>query len=76
MADWSAALDKFMRDTELRSSLGPARCRTRALYWAESQYTAFVERRRLKTEAKGAERYIDDLAATQKLLEVNVICRS
>jgi hypothetical protein len=28
-----------------------------------------VERRRVEAEVKGAERYVDDLAATAKLLE-------
>jgi len=40
-----------------------------ALDWAEGQYSAFAERRRVEAEAKGAERYVDDLAATAKLLE-------
>lgn len=36
---------------------------------AESQNTAFAERRRVEAEMKDAERYLDDLAATAKLLE-------
>jgi hypothetical protein len=40
-----------------------------AVDWAEAQYTAFAERRRLEAEAKGAERYLDGLAAGAKLLE-------
>jgi hypothetical protein len=40
-----------------------------AVDWDEAQYTAFAERRRVEAEAKGAERYLDDLAAGAKLLE-------
>jgi hypothetical protein len=70
MADWSTALDKFLRDTELPVLSGAgAMSHEEALEWAEGQYTAFAERRRLEAEAKGAERYVDDLAATAKLLE-------
>jgi hypothetical protein len=70
MADWSAALDKFLRDTELPVLSGAgAMSHEEALDWAEEQYSAFAERRRVEAEAKGAERYVDDLAATAKLLE-------
>jgi hypothetical protein len=68
--DWSAALDKFLRDTELPVLSGTgSMSHEEALDWAEGQYTAFAERRRVEAEAKGAERYVDDLAATAKLLE-------
>jgi hypothetical protein len=54
MADWSAAVDKFFRDTELPVLSGAgAMSHEEALDWAESQYTAFAERRRLEAEAKG-----------------------
>jgi hypothetical protein len=70
IADWSTALDKFLRDTELPVLAGAgAVSHDEALDWAEGQYTAFAERRRVEAEAKGAERYVDDLAATAKLLE-------
>jgi hypothetical protein len=70
MADWAMALDKFLRDTELPVLAGPGGVsHEEALDWAEAQYTAFSERRRLEAEAKGAERYVDDLAASAKLLE-------
>jgi hypothetical protein len=56
MADWSAALDKFLCDTELPVLSGAgAMSHEEALDWAEGQYTAFAERRRLEAEAKGAE---------------------
>ena len=70
MADWSAALDKFLRDTELPVLAGAgAVSHDDALGWAEGQYSTFAERRRVEAEATGAERYLDDLAATAKLLE-------
>jgi hypothetical protein len=70
MADWATALDKFLRDTELPVLAGAgALSHDEALDWAEDQYTTFAERRRLEAEAKGTERYMDDLAATAKLLE-------
>jgi hypothetical protein len=70
MTDWSVTLDKFLRDTEL-PVLGGAGSVSHedALGWAEEQYTAFAERRRIEAEARGADRYWDDLAATAKLLE-------
>lgn len=47
-----------------------AACRTtRRSTGRKSQYTAFAERRRVEAEMKGAERYLDDLATTAKLLE-------
>jgi hypothetical protein len=70
MADWSTALDKFLRDTELPVLSGTgAMSHEEALNWAEGQYTTFAERRRVEVEANGAERYVDDLAATARLLE-------
>ena len=70
MADWSMALDKFLRDTEPPVLAGAGTVsHHEALEWADGQYSSFAERRRLEAEAKGAERYVDDLAATAKLLE-------
>lgn len=40
-----------------------------AVDWADTQYIAFTERRRVEAEVRGAERYLDDLAATAKRLE-------
>jgi hypothetical protein len=70
MADWTAVLDKFLADNELPVLAGAGGVsHEEALDWAEAQYTAFADRRRVEAEAKGAERYVDDLAATAKLLE-------
>jgi hypothetical protein len=70
MADWATALDRFLRDTELPVLAGPgAVSHEEALDWADTQYGAFVERRRLEAEEAGGARYLDDLEATSKLLE-------
>jgi hypothetical protein len=70
MADWSTALDKFLHDTELPVLEGTGTVsHEEALDWADAQYSGFSERRRLEAESEGAVRYIDDLAATAKLLE-------
>ena len=67
MRDWSAFLDKFLRDTELpvladTGSLS----HDEAASWANEQYDAFVERRRLEAEAAAQARYLDDLRAATK----------
>jgi hypothetical protein len=55
MADWSAALDKFLRDNELPVLAGPSGVSHEdAVDWAEAQYTAFAERRRVEAEAKAS----------------------
>lgn len=70
MADWTTVLDKFLADNELPVLAGTGGVsHEEALDWAEAQYTAFADRRRVEAEAKGAERYLDDLAASAKLLE-------
>ena len=69
MADWSAALDKFLHDTELPVLAGAGTVsHEEALDWADAQYGGFSERRRIEAESEGAARYIDDLAAAAKLL--------
>ena len=70
MADWTTVLDKFLADNELPVLAGAGGVsHDEALDWAEAQYTAFAERRRVEAEAKGAERYVVDLAASAQLLE-------
>ncbi|MBI4677789.1 MAG: virulence RhuM family protein [Elusimicrobia bacterium] len=70
MSDWTAFLDKFLRDTELPvlTDAG-AVSHEAALAWAEAQYDAFTVRRRLETEAAAEGRYLDDLRASAKTLE-------
>jgi len=70
MVDWETALDKFLLDTELPvlASAGTV-SHEQALDWANAQYDAFAERRRLQAESEASARYIEDLEATAKLLE-------
>jgi len=68
--DWEGFLDKFLRDTELPVLAGAgAVSHEQALAWAQGQYDAFAERRRLEAEAAAAARYLDDLRASAKALE-------
>ena len=70
MRDWEAFLDKFLRDTELPVLSGPGMVsRNEALEWAEGQYDAFAERRRLASEAEAEARYVEDLRTSAKILE-------
>jgi hypothetical protein len=70
MTDWTAFLDKFLRDTELPvlADAGSV-SHGEALDWASSQYDAFAERRRLEAEAAAQAHYMDDLSASAKALE-------
>ena len=70
MTDWSAVLDKFLADNDLPVLAGAGSVSHEdALDWADAQYVAFTDRRRVEAEEKGAERYAADLAASAKLLE-------
>ncbi|MBN2398219.1 MAG: virulence RhuM family protein [Deltaproteobacteria bacterium] len=70
MRDWSGFLDKFLRDTELPvlEGLGEV-SHDEALVWAETQYDAFAERRRLEAEQTAESRYLDDLQSSAEALE-------
>lgn len=70
MHNWQAYLDKFLRDTEL-PVLADAGSVTHedALNWANDQYQAFAERRRLDAENQAESRYIDDLRSSADVLE-------
>jgi hypothetical protein len=70
MRDWTAFLDKFLRDTELPVLEGSGSISQEdARSWAESQYDAFSERRRLEAERIAEKQYIGDLEAAAKTLE-------
>jgi hypothetical protein len=70
MRDWDAFLDKFLRDTELPVLPGAGSVsHEEATAWAEQQYDAFIERRRLEAETKAEARYVDDLRASAKEFE-------
>ncbi|MFH1039503.1 MAG: hypothetical protein V1789_12640 [PVC group bacterium] len=59
-----------LRDTELPVLSGPGTVRRDdACEWAQEQYDAFAERRRLKAEAQAEARYIEDLRTSAKMLE-------
>jgi hypothetical protein len=70
MNDWTAFLDKFLRNTELPvlADAGSV-SREDAQAWAHEQYDAFAERRRLATETEAEQRYVDDLRESAKTLE-------
>jgi len=62
--------DKFLRDTELPVLEGSGSVsREDAIAWAEAQYGAFVERRRLEAEQGAEARYLDDLRSTAAAFE-------
>jgi hypothetical protein len=70
MQNWTAFLDKFLRDTDLpvlegAGSVSQEDART----WAESQYEAFADRRRVRAEEAGEKRYLEDLKAAARTLE-------
>ena len=69
LADWDGFLDKFLRDTELPvlDNAGKVR-QADALDWAQRQYDAFAERRRLEAEQVGDARYLQDLRTTAETL--------
>ncbi len=68
--DWEMFLDKFLRDTELPVLEGAGSVsRDTALTWANEQYDAFAERRRLEAEKEAEKRYLSDLQTSAKRLE-------
>ncbi|MCW2001945.1 hypothetical protein FHY30_000638 [Xanthomonas arboricola] len=75
LADWDGFLDKFLRDTELPVLDNAGKVsRQQALDWAEGQYDAFAERRRLEAEQMAEARYLEDLrGATDALKPRKVI---
>lgn len=70
MADWELNLDQFLvnEDLPVLSSSGSV-SHEEAKRWAEAQYDAFAERRRVEAEARAEEKYLDDLAAAARLIE-------
>ena len=72
MSDWTAFLDKFLRDTELPVLEGSgAVSQEDSRSWAESQYDVFAERRRLEAEQSAEKQYVEDLKSTAKMLEAD-----
>lgn len=70
MRDWTAFLDQFPRQTELPVLPDAGKVtHEEAMAWANEQYDAFAERRRLQAEAAAETRYLEDLRASAKTLE-------
>lgn len=70
MQDWTFFLDKFLSDTELPVLEGSGSVSHEdAISWAETQYDAFAERRRLEAEQSADARYLDDLRSSAEALE-------
>ncbi|MCB2262437.1 MAG: virulence RhuM family protein [Candidatus Thiosymbion ectosymbiont of Robbea hypermnestra] len=69
MRDWEGFLDKFLRDTELPVLSGPGTVsHDEAREWAQGQYEAFADRRRLEAETDAEARYMEDLRTSAKTL--------
>ena len=70
MHDWQAFLDKFLRDTELPvlDNAGSV-SHADALEYAQEQYDAFADRRRLDAEKQAESRYVEDLRTSANALE-------
>lgn len=69
LADWDGFLDKFLRDTELPVLDNAGKVsHADALEWAQRQYDAFAERRRLEAEQVAEARYVEDLRKTADVL--------
>ena len=68
--DWQGFLEKFLRDTDLPvlPDAGSVSGQ-QALDWANEQYDAFAERRRLDAESAADDNYLDDLRASARALE-------
>lgn len=70
LTDWDGFLDKFLRDTELPVLDNAGKVsRQQALDWAEGQYDAFAERRRLEAEQVAEARYLEDLRSSAESLK-------
>lgn len=69
MRDWDVFLDKFLVNTELPVLHGKGHIsHNQAQQWAEQQYHAFAERRRIDAEQQADARYLDDLRGSAKTL--------
>jgi len=70
LADWDGFLDKFLRDTELPvlDSAGKV-SHAEAKDWADRQYDAFAERRRLEAEQAAEGRYLEDLRSAAESMK-------
>ncbi|MFA6091384.1 MAG: virulence RhuM family protein [Elusimicrobiota bacterium] len=70
MRDWTAFLDQFLQQTELPILPDAGKVTHEAAgAWANKQYDAFAEQRRLEAETAAEARYLDDLRTSAKTLE-------
>lgn len=70
LGDWDAFLDKFLRDTELPVLEGAGKVKhSDAVEWAERQYDAFAQRRRIEAEKAAEARYLEDLRQSAEALK-------
>lgn len=73
LADWDGFLDKFLRDTELPVLANAGKVsQSQAKDWAERQYDAFSERRRLDAEQAAGTRYLEDLREAAEAMKPSV----
>ncbi|MFT3897274.1 MAG: virulence RhuM family protein [Thermomonas sp.] len=71
LGDWDAFLDKFLRDTELPVLDGAGKVKhADAVAWAERQYDAFAQQRRVEAEQAAEARYLEDLRQSAEALKV------
>lgn len=70
MHDWQAFLDTFLHNTELPVLADSGSVSHEdALDWANNQYDAFAERRRLEAEKQAEAHYVEDLQNSAQALE-------
>ncbi|MCX5787382.1 MAG: virulence RhuM family protein [Elusimicrobia bacterium] len=70
MRDWTAFLDRFLRQTELPILPDAGKVtHEEALAWANEQYDAFAQRRRLGAEAAAEAGYLENLRTSADRLE-------
>lgn len=70
LADWDGFLDKFLRDTELPVLDNAGKVsHQQAQDWADRQYDAFAERRRLEAEQTAEARYLEDLRSAAEVVK-------
>lgn len=73
MSDWELNLDQFLANEELPvlKSAGSV-SHEEAIRWADEQYKAFVERRRVEAENSAGAKYLEDLTTAVRLIEGHV----
>lgn len=72
LADWELSLDKFLKDIDLPilEKAGNV-SREGALDFANQQYSQFEDKRRLETQQKADQHYIEDLKKSAETLKIS-----